>query len=244
MRLCHRLITRKKQHNIIYQGIQTWTELCYQDRVLCNDLDGAHFIRSGQVSNPEQLSNCEACGEWGCGYRSEVNISRLGDHILWGPPAWDAGSTELVHDGRLPELDEWGSLLIPISVWRDATGSDTSSYPTTTRRDLMLSWLLEYDRLDSINSQQEMLAKIRQRLIGGNNLDLSAVNQCLEQLVAWFEAVPGEPLTGKMILAGSVSARVETLILQDPAQEWPAFAVTDGQIHPTFGDGWMYFDGV
>jgi hypothetical protein len=241
MRLCEPLTTRIR-NKYIYGCTTQWTELCFQDKVLCNDIFGAHFVICNRVDNPEQVINCEVCGEWGCAGDAKVQISKTGEYILWSPPVWIDEPLELANDGRLHLLTEWGSLLFPVSIWREKTRSDTTAYPATTRLDLMLSWLLEYYCLETINDQFELMAKIHQRLIRGNNLDRLTIHEHLQQLIVWFEADPEEPLRGKLVQANSTSARIEILYLDNPVQEWPAFVLVDGQVHPAFGYDWVYLD--
>jgi len=210
--------------------------------VLCNDLYGADFVRSNQVDNPEQVMNCYGCGEWGCASAAKVQISKMGEYILWSPPVWFDDPIELAHDGRFHLLTEWGSLLFPISAWSEKTKTDITAFPAATRLDLMLSWLLEYYRLETINDQFELMAKVHQRLIKGTNLDKLTILKHLEQLITWFEAFPEESLNGNFVQANRVSAQIEHIYLVDPTQEWPAFAMGDGHVYPAFGDGWVYLE--
>jgi hypothetical protein len=240
MRICDSLIIRTIKKSLYQQGVTRWTELCIRDKVLCHSPEDVDWSE-----NPVQVKRCETCGEFGCAPPARVHISRMGEFVLWSPPIYDppvgGDPIDLTGDGRFYILDEWGSLLFPISVWEEKVESQ-STYPNTTRHNLMLSWLLEYYSLESITNQHEMLSRVRQRLIRGSRPDHWTILKSLEKLVAWFEEAPEQPLGGKLVQANDIDAQIETLYLADPAQEWPAYAIIGGQVYPAFGENWVYLD--
>lgn len=237
MRFCDQLTTRIKKRSVLtMKGISKWTELRFQDKVLCNTLEYVCW-----EVNPVQLLLCETCGVIDCSNEGYVHISKMGEYILWSPPPGDASKTLGIRN-RLDSLSEWGSLLIPLSVWEVMVGSDLSAFPIATRQTLMLSWFLEYYRYEDLGSMPETLDQIRQRLVGGSSLDMPVILENLEKLAAWFEVAPEEPLRGNLIQANRVSEQIEILYLERPAREWPAFAITDGKVHPAFGNDWVYIE--
>lgn len=208
-----------------------------QEKVLCNDLD---FVDWSE--NPVQLMRCEKCGEYGCADPALVEISRLGDNILWSPPKSGEPLILSYYEERLYRLNFWGSLFFPHSVWQNVVGIDLTHFPQTTRADIMLSWMLEYYGLDDIKNGHEFLNEIRQNLRTGADLDHPAILEHLEHLLAWFKAAPAEPVSGKFIQSKTISVQIASLSFNARSREWPAFALVGDKALPAFSDGWGYFD--
>ncbi len=236
MHLIDTLTIRTIDKYLYQQGRTKWTQLCYQEKVLCNSLEWVD-----PIINPVQVMLCETCGIEGCSSHGYVHISRMDDYVVWSPPRWDE-TIDLSGDSRLYRLDEMGSLLFPAAEWGHKVGSDSIDYPATTRRDLFISWLLDLYRQGSFDRWQDILLKLRQRSVRGSGLDHRAISSHLQQVISWFELAPDETLNGKLVLVDSLPAQVETIYLNDPPQEWYPFAIAGGQVFPAFGKEWLYLE--
>jgi hypothetical protein len=236
MRLCDQLTIQKNM-------LRTMTitgecaQLTCQDKVLSNLLEDVDWSE-----NPVKLMCCEKCGDFGCADHASVDISRMGEDILLGPPK--SGQTLVLsyYEERLYRLNFWGSIFFPHSVWQAVVGVDLTHFPRTTREDIMLSWMLEYYGLDDIKNGHDFLNEIRQNLRTGAGSDNPAILGRLERLVAWFEAAPAEPVSEKFVPSTTIAAQIVTLSFGARSREWPAFALVGGSVLPAFSGGWVYFD--
>ena len=236
MHLCDQLTIQKNMMRTMTVTGE-YAQLTCQDKVLSNLLDEVDWSE-----NPVRLMCCETCGDFGCADHARVDISRMGEYILLSPPKSGQPLVLSAYEERLYRLNFWGSLFFPYAVWQDVVGVDLTHFPRTTREDIMLSWMLEFYGLDDIKNGHEFLNEIRQNLLTGNDLGNAAIFERLERLVAWFEAAPAEPVSGKFVQAATIASQIVSLSFTARSREWPAFALLGDGVLPAFSEGWVYFD--
>jgi hypothetical protein len=234
MLLCDQVSISTRKASLYMQGSTTWTELSYQGKVLCNDLESLV-----NIENPVHVKLCDTCGMPGCNHNGNVNISRIGEYILWSPPIGE-DIPEIDYESKFALIAYWGSLLFSVDIWKEVVGVDPEAYPDATRLHLFLSWLSEYDLDESVHEQGDLVPSFHWRLVYKSDFDRAPVLRHLEQLVAWFEAAPNQPLGGKLVQARDISAQIEVLELVMPDHRWPAYANISGRIHPAFENGWIF----
>jgi hypothetical protein len=205
-----------------------WTKLVSDGVELCNSLEWTYWRQ-----NPVQVRLCEQCGREGCEMGGYVHVSRLGRHLLWTRP-WFEAAEERASPQYQPSaaVRRFGAVLIAQERWDDWYGRiagvpRSRELPETRRIDLAAAWYGEV----GIESLEEVLPTLEQRLGDGDPLDAART------LVRWVTASRTAPVEGELQPASASELRIETLRV-DGFGDWAALATGPG-LSFAFGREWV-----
>ena len=205
----------------------TWTRAFSAGLRLTNSVEWVEWS-----DNPVQVIICDACGYSHCARGDYVNISRLGDLVLWSAPQFDDSDEWMVSQYTpLPAVRQFGAIGVPESEWRrlQAIGDGVPpcrALAPATRRVLADIWRLSARGPARAERLESVFPLLRRHLTGADTLEPDAAIAHLEPLVAWLAADPEAPAEGTIRRSEAVGARVTILRFDGPlAHDWPALAL-------------------
>jgi hypothetical protein len=242
MRLCEDVQFVRWKPDFSSSGLVSprWTKLVFDGFELCNGAESVDWLE-----NPVQVILCEACGLSDCEVGGYVQISRLGEHILWTVPHTDPDDDFESHQYQcLPALVRLGTLLISTETWsrwcrkvRKLPVPD--ELPATRRTDLAAAWMREAPWSIRPLAPLDAYARLERFLLASDHGERDEALQRIESLVAWINEDPEASVPGRIVPAERVIGERETWFFDtQPLDEWTAIVHTDSGLTLSFGDSW------
>jgi hypothetical protein len=214
----------------------TWTRVSYDGVLMCNSLEWTDWLQ-----NPVQVVLCDACGSAGCATGGYVHVSRFGDHLLWTRPQIDASDSwqREQYQAAFP-LRRFGAVAIPRDTWSSwrarVPGLPTpEEFAVASGRHVLDAWLSGNRGEQDCSSADELIPRLRKRLIASDSFDVPLTLGYVEQVLHQLENLGQNAAASRMVHATTLGARVEVLYFDGPSDEdWPAFAIKDFTAIPAF----------
>jgi hypothetical protein len=217
-----------------------WVRLRFRDQLLCNSMSWVDWS-----TNPVQVEICEQCGVIHCASGGYVQISRLGDLIVWTRP-----TSPRDDNGTLPEyrassgIRHFGAIAIPVAVWnqwrQQMTLPEAADLPIMTGDDLVALWLAGIPRSSQCGVVEEVVPMLQRNLLAADTLDVEAAIQTVGRVIGRMQAWTKRPLVGAIKTAATTNARVESLYCDGPKfEEWPAIASIGDDYFPALSREWI-----
>ncbi len=232
--------------------IQTWTP-SFRDSGLANPiwhrlrLDGVDLCNSLESvdwrASPTQVELCDHCGSPGCASGGYVQVSRIGDLILWPDPQvpGDDDFARAQYAKAWP-LTSLGAIAFPASVWNQlATGFPDiprfDDIAAASSRAVCDAWVSGPGR---DTSATDLVSSLGERLVACDTLDnrtaIAAVDAWINRLLS-----PGSAAQLRLIERDTLTATIETLYFDGPSSaDWPAFARVNDRLYPYLGHACQY----
>ena len=224
----------------------TWTRATLDGQELTNSLEYVDWLEG----NPVQVILCEDCGFSQCASGGYLNVSRLGDVVLWSSPQvdlddkWEASEYAPSH-----ALRRLGAVVVTDATWSRwgetvAEGLPEPQWPQATRRELLDAWLLELRGRSRVEGPSEVVPMLRKGLLAADSTTADAAIGRVAQALDWLQAEPHSVLTGSLVALPVDDMTIESLYFDGPGHEdWPCLAtLLDGQTL-AFGKRWAYLPG-
>ena len=213
-----------------------WTKMILGDYVICNSIEWASWDK-----NPVQVLICEDCGTSGCESGGYVEISRIGDHLLWTEPIFGVSDEQRrTQQGTLRAVSRHGALSFTIKDWErwrqvHPTLPAAETIPLTTRRQLAAAWLSTLKGLPKIKNMEDLPILMGDAVVNPlpqSTIDFSAM---LRSLVLWVSDEPEAAVTGMLSSAECASATVLSAYYEGTYQPWLGLALLGTRATMAFG---------
>ena len=213
-----------------------WTKMILGDYVVCNSLEWTTWDK-----NPIQVLICEDCGTSGCKSGGYVELSKIGDHLLWTDPTFglhdEAQRNQL---GTLRAVSRHGALAFSIKDWQrwqeiHPTLPKPENIPVTTRRQLAAAWLSTLKGLPRIKDLQDLPILMGDAVVNPlpqSTMDFAAM---LRSLVLWVSDEPEAQVAGMLSSAECASATVLSAYYEGTYQPWLGLALMGTRATMAFG---------
>lgn len=221
------------------------TRLLWGEFEVCNALEYADWTQRNRV----QLQLCDQCFISGCESGRYINISRIGENVLWTAP--DVNPDTIDDNTKYPHelLYSKGAVIIPFSIWDEWRKQvpelpDAIEFAPATRHNLAQAWLwhipLDKPKRTLVQLDQ-VIPWLKECLVASDSFDKNTALENIRHIIEWFQESPDTILSGKLVPVTEMNVHREILYLEDPQwKEWAAWAVIDGKIQPILGKDWLY----
>lgn len=211
-----------------------WTRIKFGQAVLCNALEWTEWN-----VNPVQVELCDYCGTVGCASGGYVNVSILGDLILWTMPIKSSGAeAQFAELYPATVIEKYGAVAFPEATWaviRNATKAvpHASRLPCSIGRACRDAWAIAHSRPKSV---ERLPALLRARLLASDTLEVDEAIRAIEFWLKWFNDRSTTPIDAVLADPESIGATIEKLYFDGPgADDWSALARTSKGFLPAFG---------
>lgn len=194
------------------QDNPTWVKIMYGNNQLTNSLNHIDW-----VGNLVQVVLCETCGFDGCANGGYVDITKLGDHLLWTRPKFsfpikdvrDVQQYETAYsvsnNGSVLVLGhEWDRWVKKFKVNRTYPSGlleennklykvlpekplVVSVFHQATRYELGEAWLGEFRPILGVVSVGEILDTLRKRILIVDGMEMPQALEIIEQIINWIK---------------------------------------------------------
>lgn len=218
-----------------------WTKLLCGDLELCNSLEWTPW-----TAERVQVRLCTACGEGGCAPGNYVQLSLLGEHVLWSPPEIDADDEFEVDQYRQPSvLDDYGAILFPWQQWqqwreRFPKLRSVVSLDRIRREDLAKVWLLEMPQAYRLDDPANVVEMIQSQAYCGSEYALEQIATILKRIITWFQDAPTDSVEGTLRSTSGTDLQPEVVYWDEAGvAEWTPFACQHNDLYLTLGPDWV-----
>lgn len=199
--------------------------------------------------NPVQVVLCETCGFDGCADGGWVNITRLGDHLLWTRPKFSfpiKGVRETKQYETSGSVSNNGSVLVLGHEWDRWVKKFkvNRTYPSglleennklykvlpekplvvsvfhqATRYELGEAWLGEFRSILGIVPVGEILDRLRERILIVDGMEIAQALEIIEQIINWINKSQDDALEHELVRINPVNQEAITDYQISPALE-------------------------
>jgi hypothetical protein len=226
-----------------------WTRLSCNGYELCNSMEWVDWCEDNSI----QVKICEGCGTTHCADGGYVDITRLGDMILW------TESSEYYPESPnrynpIQAIKEMGSAAIPVVLW-DSWAETYQRFPgsyyfrPTRHIELRAAWLGElrtYNRaaLGTSTIDQRFFTDsdieiiLSSQLLACSSLEVGDAIQAVKHLLKWLNDDPHAEIKGRLIGSDEYKGQIETLYFDNHhVDDWQALGMRDNIFTFAFGGG-------
>ena len=241
MVICDQPIVEKWSPDFSSSGVPdpAWTRVKYGQTVLCNSLEWTQWN-----TNPVQVELCDACGTVGCASGGYVDISALGNLVLWTMPS-HVTATDFA-EGRLcpaTAIERFGSVAFPNGAWESlhVAAVEVPRFESLARADglaLRDAWAGGQHRPRTI---EKLLPWLRACLIAADTMDVAEAIRWVEYWLRWFGDREGTPVGGVLADPENTGARMEKFYFDCPGTaDWIALAQMHDSFLPALGPNHIF----
>jgi hypothetical protein len=180
------------------------------------------------LNNPVQVIICEACGERACASGGFVHVSRLDRYVLWSAAQRSSdGDDDYGYDAfEIPHMiSKRGALAIPIPSWNEWSATIREVPRAERLTPANHAAVADAWTLGPARTTDTLLTHLKDRLVAGDTLEKESALNLVQRTLNYFRANAQTSFDRPLINPDEVSARIETLWFDGPAElDWPAFA--------------------
>jgi len=221
------------------QSSPDWTQLSFDGIPLCNSMEWVEW-----QTNPVQVDLCGACGQAGCSVEGFVHVSRLGEHVIWGPPHLQ-DEDALRGIGPSHGLHRFGSLLVKAETWRTWSNQfqelpDFETLQATLGKDLLQVWLFENLPYKDIEHADDLVSLLHDGLLGCDSMNVEEGIQAVSALIEWLEDSALAQIDGELVPISESGFVAETFYLEgSPTTDLRLVARENNQLSLWFAGNWV-----
>lgn len=211
-----------------------WLRLIWRGVELSNSINWLDW-----AANPVQVQLCEQCGVHGCAEGGLVDVSVLGDMVLWTRPRAASPSSSGGPGSAASFLRQFGALAFAAQEWNRLKGfvegmPAITEFPRATGHDLLSAWICGPGRPSSVT---ELQAFLRRQVEASDTLNATAATQAIQTCYDRLAEAGDEPFHAELIPISTCDARSETIYFQGHSSEaWTAIASIGTDWLPVFAD--------
>ncbi len=208
---------------------------------LCNDVQLVEW-----QANPVQVRLCPECWVSGCASGGYVDVTRLGDRVLWCPVIFDEVDDFARHRYRLLDaLLEHGGAFFSSTLWEQWHKKFNiipafEALPQMRRRNAMAVWLAELRNACGFFSTDFLLDRLNEQSICSMRSSLESALDVLTRINHWFGEALDRPIEGSLVRSSALKAQPEEIYVEtEGTPAWTPYLQRGEEIFVAFGPDWV-----